>query len=118
MRRFRFDAQTGRAITEYGSDNVIMSPIARPQGHTNIGYFYVAPGGVVGYHQSSSDQLFLVVTGEGWIRGESSERQPIRVGQAAFWDEGEWHESGSETGMTVIIVESDSLELTQFMPEE
>ena len=42
---------------------------------------------------------------------------PIRAGQAAFWENGEWHSAGSDTGMIAIVVEGESLDPGQFMPE-
>ena len=52
--------------------------------------------------------LFLVVQGEGWVHGEESDRTRIRAYQAAYWEKGEWHESGTETGMTAIIIEGEN----------
>jgi hypothetical protein len=62
-------------------------------------------------------QLFLVLAGEGWVRGAESDRIQIEPGQAAFWTTGEWHESGSETGMTAVVIESPALDPSQFMVE-
>jgi hypothetical protein len=39
-----------------------------------------------------------------------------KAGQAAFWIAGEWHESGTESEMMAIIIESDSLDPI-IMPE-
>jgi len=36
---------------------------------------------------------------------------PIRPGQAAFWEAGEWHETRSSTGMTAIVIESRKLDV-------
>ncbi|WP_245752285.1 cupin domain-containing protein [Planifilum fulgidum] len=55
------------------------------------------------------NQLFLVVSGSGRVRGEASDRVPIRAGEAVFWEAGEGHESGTETGMTAIVIEGSVL---------
>jgi hypothetical protein len=34
----------------------------------------------------------------------------VRSGEGVFWEKGEIHESGSDSGMTVIIVQSDNLD--------
>ncbi len=60
------------------------------------------PGGIVGGHSAVGDQLFVVVQGEGWVRTEASEPERIAAGEAAVWNAGEWHESGTDTGMTAI----------------
>jgi quercetin dioxygenase-like cupin family protein len=70
---------------------------------------YLGPGGLVGYHPTATYQLFAVIEGDGWVRGEGAERVPIRAGQAAFWQPGERHEAGTDVGMTAIVVETEAL---------
>jgi quercetin dioxygenase-like cupin family protein len=118
MRLFRFDASAGHAITAFDSANVVMSGIQRRSGHYQIGCMHIGAGGVVGHHQAVGPQLFLVVAGEGWVRGETEARQRVSAGRAAFWSDGEWHESGSEHGMTAIVLEGEGLDPGQFMREE
>ncbi len=118
MRFYRCDETTGHPITQFGSVNVAISGILRTDGPVQIGRMRLGPGGLVGYHQAVGPQLFLVVEGEGWVRGEGLERHTIRAGQAAFWGEGEWHESGSEQGMVAIVIEGSALEPGRFMREE
>ena len=65
------------------------------------------PDGVLGCHRTRRHQLFAVMSGAGWVAGADGVRVPISVGQAASWSPGEVHESGSETGMAVLIVASD-----------
>lgn len=117
MRLFRFDAVVGRPIDQFGSAQLMLSPIARTSGQVQIACMHIGPAGVVGFHQAEPAQLFLVVAGEGWVRSENPERVPIQAGQAAFWESGEWHESGSHTGMTAIVIESETLDPGQYMPE-
>ena len=71
---------------------------------------HIGPGGVVGYHQATVPQLFLVVAGSGWVTSADQVRQPVVVGQAAFWNGGEWHESGSDDGMMAIVLEGEGLD--------
>jgi len=115
MRIFCFDDGSGRAIDAYGSKNVIFSRIARLTGNAHVSAMHVGPGGVIGYHQTTMPQLFLVVQGDGWVRGKTAERTRIREGQAAFWEAGEWHESGTETSMMAIVIE---IEAEEFDPAE
>ncbi len=117
MRIFRFDARAGRSIELYGSSNLVMSFIQRGEGQYQLGCMHVGPGGRVGRHQAVGPQLFLVVSGEGWVRGEDSDRIVITPGQAAFWTDGEWHEAGSDTGMTALVLEADAIEPAQYMAE-
>ena len=113
MKVFRFDAEVGRRVEQFGSTQVILARAARLSGQAQVSCMYIGPGGMVGYHLATTPQLFLVVQGEGWVRGESTERVPIHPGEAAFWDAGEGHASGSAFGMTAIVVESEGINLAQ-----
>jgi quercetin dioxygenase-like cupin family protein len=75
----------------------------------HVGCMRLGPGGLVGYHRASTHQLFAVVEGAGWVRGAGVERVPISAGQAVYWEAGEEHEAGTDTGMVAIVVESDML---------
>ncbi|MGG1660477.1 cupin [Brevibacillus sp. NRS-1366] len=116
MQIFRFDQQAGREIDRYDSVNAVIARIMRTPGSVQIGCIHLRAAGVVGYHPAVCPQLFLVVSGEGWVCGE--DRKPMRVapGQAAFWTTGEGHESGSETGMTALVIEGEGLDPASFMP--
>jgi mannose-6-phosphate isomerase-like protein (cupin superfamily) len=76
---------------------------------------FLGPNGFVGRHPTVKPQLFLVVRGVGWVRADSPERagsdERVRIipGQAAYWEAGEWHESGSVTGMVAIVIEGEGL---------
>jgi quercetin dioxygenase-like cupin family protein len=69
----------------------------------------VEPGGVVGRHPAVVAQLFVVVRGSGWVSGGDGGREEIASGEAVLWDAGEEHESGSEEGMTALVLEAESL---------
>lgn len=71
----------------------------------------VAAGGVVGRHPAVVAQLFVVVRGSGWVSGANGEREPVEAGDAVLWEQGEDHESGSETGMTALVIEAESLDV-------
>ena len=115
MRIFRFDSEAGQPIDKYGSVNAVVSRVARLEMEAWINCIHLGAGGILGYHQAVVPQLFLVVEGEGWVRGTSSEQCAITAGHAVFWEAGEWHESGTGSGMTVIVIESSKLDPTGFM---
>ena len=82
-----------------------MSPLVRAS-ELHVGCMRLGPGGSVGYHQATTPQLFAVVEGSGWISsGEERLREPISSGVAVLWDEGEWHEVGTDGGLVAIVVE-------------
>lgn len=95
-------------IDEHGSSGIFLIEAARfdTAGHVRTHVARVAPGGVLGRHPGRRWQLFCVATGAGWVSGEDLERWPIETGQAVMWAPGESHESGSDTGMVVVMVQS------------
>ena len=90
-------------IGQFDSVAVALAPLLRGAG-------LIEPGGVVGKPPAATHQLYCVVEGQGWVRGAETHRTQIRAGQAAFWLRGEPHESGSESGMTVLVIEGDELD--------
>ena len=71
----------------------------------------VEPGGIVGRHPTGAVQLFAVVRGSGWVAGSDGRREAIGAGEVVVWETGEEHESGSDEGMTALVVEADSLDV-------
>ena len=117
MKLFRFDPEVGKSMDAYGSSGFGITKLVRVFEETDIKCAHLSPGGLIGYHQTTKDQLFVVVQGEGWVRGETPEsRYPIKSGQAAFWVEGEWHESGTDMGMVVILIEGADIDPAKTMP--
>jgi quercetin dioxygenase-like cupin family protein len=96
LKIFRFDTAVGRKLEQFGSINAMLSGVVRLTSEAQVSCIYLAPDGMVGYHQAATSQLFMVVQGEGWVRGESPDRSSIASGRAAFWERSEWHESGTE----------------------
>ncbi|HZT44128.1 MAG TPA: hypothetical protein VFA07_18330 [Chthonomonadaceae bacterium] len=115
MRLLRFDSEVG--FFSERSARVIVSRIASTIGDTRISCLHFGPAGRYGYRRVLQSQLFLIVQGEGWVCDEEGEQVPLPAGQAAFWAAGEWYEAGTETSMTVMIVESEKLDPTEHMPE-
>lgn len=116
MKLFRFDRSAKKSIDAYGSSGFVISRIAQLIGEAVLNCAYLEENGVIGYHQAAAPQLFLVVEGKGWVRNETSERISVEAGQAVFWDKNEWHESGTETGLTAIIIEGNKFDLSKLMP--
>ena len=117
MKLYRFDGAVGVPITRFESRNVVIARGLRTTDATQVGVMHLGANGLVGYHQATTPQLFMVIAGEGWVRGEAGDHRPIVPGQAAFWQIGEWHESGTETGMSAVVVESESLDPSVYMQE-
>jgi hypothetical protein len=106
MELIRFDEGSGWPIEKYDS-TFTMAPITPPDTPVKAACFHVPPGGVVGFHPAAVPQLFCVLAGSGWVTGADRERVPIRAFEGAFWEQGESHESGSDEGMTAVVLEGD-----------
>ena len=106
-RTFRFDADLGRHVTQFGSDFVMSRLFHSSELH--VGCMRLEPGGLIGMHPASTAQLLAVVEGQGWIRGEDGVKTPVTAGGAVFWSEGEMHETGTDSGMMAIVVETAAL---------
>jgi len=117
LKIYRFDANVGRSIGNFGS-NFIFSRVIRFNAEARVSCFHLDPSGLVGYHQAVTPQLFLVVGGNGWVRDETSGKVPISLGSAAFWDKDEWHEAGSNIGLIALVIEGELPDSSEFMPVE
>jgi quercetin dioxygenase-like cupin family protein len=114
MEIFRFDRDE-RLINAYGSIGLHATRIASGQGGVTVTCLAVRPGGTIGTHPATGEQLFLVIEGSGWIAGADGIRHPMEAGQGARWATGEVHTSGTDSGLTALAVEGSSLLL--FEPE-
>jgi quercetin dioxygenase-like cupin family protein len=97
-----------REVTAPGSVSARVKRLA-PAAHVVV--IEIAPGGVVGRHLAGASQLFTVVRGSGWVSGDDGKRASINAGEAVLWEPGEEHESGSDDGMTALVVEAESFGL-------
>jgi quercetin dioxygenase-like cupin family protein len=97
-----------RPIMQFGSVSASVRGVTR-EGHAVV--IEIGPGGNLGRHPATVPQLFVVVSGSGWVSGADGERLAIAAGQAAVWEAGEEHESGSDDGMTALVVESERLDV-------
>jgi hypothetical protein len=111
---FRFDRHE-KVIDRHGSVGLVATRVAETQGSAGISCLTVGPGGVIGTHPATGDQLFILIAGDGWVAGADGARVPISAGSGVRWDAGEVHTSGTEAGFTAIAVEGPSVAL--FDPE-
>jgi quercetin dioxygenase-like cupin family protein len=78
------------------------------EAHTYVLYF--EPGGEIGPHEAGYGQLFVALSGEGWVAGGDGVRHALGTGEAAFVARGETHAKGSETGLTALMVQVRDLD--------
>jgi quercetin dioxygenase-like cupin family protein len=115
LKIYKFNKEDGKKVQKYNSNLATYLKFLQTNEVANIGCMYIDPQGMLGHHEAPIAQLFVVVQGEGWVTGEDKKRINIKVGEAAFWEKGEWHTSGSNNGMTAILIQSESLNPELFM---
>ena len=108
MKIVRFDPS--RPITQHGSTGATVAGIARMEGRAQVVCIRLESGGVLGEHPAVRAQLFLVVAGSGWVRA-GAHRRDVAAGSGALWEPDELHESGTDDGMTAVVVEAEAIEL-------
>lgn len=89
----------------YGVRNTSSLEIAEGEGEAHAYVLYFEPGGEIGPHEAGYGQLFLALSGEGWVAGGDGKRQTLGTGGAAFISRGEIHSKGSEIGLTALMVQ-------------
>lgn len=117
MRLFSFEPNNGKPLTQWidsegvphrvdpKTSKVVISPIFGSEGASRFACFHVGEGGFIPRHPAAGPQVFAVVSGNGWVSGDDDRKVAIRAGQAAYWEPGEIHASGTDEGMRVIVVE-------------
>ncbi|PLR99222.1 cupin domain-containing protein [Bacillus sp. T33-2] len=117
MKFYRFGKEVRKEITIFNSVGAGITPIIRNEDPMQVGCMHYDPEAVLGMHVAPCPQLLLVVSGKGWVRVEGQDPIDVETGTAVFWEEGENHESGSDSGMTAIIIESGSLDPGRLLKE-
>src|SRR5262249_16239140 len=80
---FRFD-RGEKVISMYDSNRLRATRIAAGNGPVHMTCLAVEPGGMIGAHPATAVQLFLVISGEGWVAGPDGDHVPITCGWGAL----------------------------------
>lgn len=102
-------ARSALPVTHHGSDGFTLSPILRGAQDLHIAWIHLAPGGVIGRHEASSEQLLLITSGEAQVFGGDGQPKRLSPGEAALFSPGELHETRSAQGMDAVVIEGDGL---------
>lgn len=108
MEIYSFQKAFGKRITHFQSD-FVMTKISQSSRSTSIGVMYLEENGVIGFHQTTTPQLLLVVSGTGYVSINQEEYIQVGVGDAIFWEQGEWHETKTKKGMTAVVLEGEKI---------
>lgn len=104
-------------ITLYQSHGAHALALADGRGEGHVYSLRFAPDGVIGPHEATFGQLFLVVAGSGWVSGGDGVARSLGVGQGALIGRGEVHAKGSDTGMSAIMVQLTDLAEAPRLPD-
>jgi quercetin dioxygenase-like cupin family protein len=95
-------------VTTYDSRGVTARHIASGTGDSHAYVLQFTPGGEIGSHVAGFDQMFLVLSGSAWIE-VNGERTELSSFGAVLLRRGDSHTTGSVTGATALIMQSDQL---------
>lgn len=99
-----------KEIHDHGSRGSHVAHLLGAMSRSNLVRIRMEPEGLLGMHQASEDQLFIVIQGTGLVRSEDSEHVEIGEGDMVFWQSGEIHETASgPDGLKAIVMEGPSL---------
>ena len=110
MKLIEFSTEHARPVELFESVNASSVALGDGAGEAHVYCLYFGPGGSVGEHRTGFGQLFLVIQGEGWASGRGGQRIALSAGQGVYFERGELHAKGSETGMVAIMVQVAELE--------
>jgi quercetin dioxygenase-like cupin family protein len=116
MKLIEFTPERARPIELFESAGASAVALGDGTGEAHVYCLHFEPGGKIGLHPTGFGQLFLVVRGEGWACGADGRRVSLQAGQGVFFERGEVHSKGSETGMVAVVVQVS--ELDPRAPEE
>ena len=105
MKLFQINPEKAHQVERFGSQGFGLTHLSA--GEARLSHATLAPGGRIGRHPATQEQLLLVVEGGGQVNGRDGIFHPIKLGQAALWQPGEEHETRTEVGMTLLLFEGD-----------
>ena len=105
MRVIEFSRERAQPIELFRSVSAASVHLGDGSGEAHVYCLYFGPGGEIGEHRAGFGQLLLVIAGEGWAAGADGQRVALSAGQGVYFERGEVHAKGSETGMAAIMVQ-------------
>lgn len=107
MLKLDLAAITGVKVSRFGSQAATHTRIADMGPGSAVGVIHLGPKGRLGRHPATVPQLMMVASGYGYARGQDAEPQPIGPGDAVLWTRDEEHETWTDAGMVLLIIETD-----------
>jgi mannose-6-phosphate isomerase-like protein (cupin superfamily) len=106
MRIVEVSALQPRTIEKFGSRGFSVGTLC-PDAYVTAATLEAA--GRIGRHPAVEDQCLLVIEGRAHVSGGDGSTVAIEAGQAALWSAGEEHETRTDEGVRVLIIEGRGL---------
>jgi hypothetical protein len=98
---------TGVTVDRFGSQAATYARIGDMGLGSAVGVIRLGPMGRLGRHPATAPQLMVVASGSGYACGEGAAVQRVTLGDAVLWTLGEEHETWTDGGMVLLIIETD-----------
>ena len=119
MERFSFGDDAAFVPRGDLLDRVTVAPLTSPfeEGAlVQAAIFRFEPGGRLRRHPATIPEIFAVLEGSGEVSGANGVDEPIGAGEAVFWHEGDEQAMKSEAGLTMLVIQGESLERFRSRP--
>jgi quercetin dioxygenase-like cupin family protein len=110
MRVVDFTPELAEPISLFQSVASSSVAVGHGSGEVHVYAVHFKANAQIGVHPTGFCQLFLVVQGSGWAAGADGQRTNLRAGQGVFFETGEMHAKGTETGMIAIMVQATRID--------
>ena len=109
LSKARVDYET---IVNYASRGASGAHLAVGSGEAHVYMTEFDGGGGIGRHEAGFGQLFVILSGSGWVSGDDGRRVEVGTGDVVYFQRGEHHAKGSDTGMRALMVQVRDLTLS------
>jgi quercetin dioxygenase-like cupin family protein len=92
-------------IADYSSRDASSTRLVDGSGEAHAYMLQFDAGGMIGRHEAGFGQLLIVLTGTGWVSGADGNRAEVDAGDVVYFERGEQHAKGSDTGMKALMVQ-------------
>ena len=116
MHLVSFGPDLATPITTYQSSGAAAQALADGAGEAHVYAVHFAAGGAIGAHPAGFGQLFLIVSGTGWVAGADGVRHEVPAGSGALIARGEVHAKGSAAGCSALMIQVATLEVARLAP--
>ena len=110
MEIYRFITAHGQKIDRYGSVGALVAPVIQSGLPLSVVFIQLEAHGRLGAHPAAADQLFIIVSGEGYVSVQGQGESFISSGSMVFWHKGEIHQTRAGAhGLLAIVIEGEGL---------